>query len=62
MTLCEIEKQKRDRKPKVAEIEIDRTEICEIDRSILPDDAISNGYEENVVQDILIKLMILVAE
>ncbi len=47
--------KKRDRKPKVAEIEIDRTEICEIDRSILPDDAISNGYEENVVQDIIIK-------
>jgi len=47
--------KKRNRKPKVVDIEIDRIKKCEIDLSTLPDDVISYGYEENVVQDIAIK-------
>ena len=47
--------KKRNRKSKVAKIEIDRTEKCKIDKSILPDDAYCTGYEDNIVQDIIIK-------
>jgi len=47
--------RKRNRKSKVAEIEIDRTEKCEIDKSTLPDDAIYFGHEDNTVQDIVVK-------
>lgn len=47
--------KKRNRKNKLVEIKIDRTEVCKIDHSILPDDAVFSGYEDNVVQDIIIK-------
>ena len=47
--------KKRNRKNKVEKIEIDRTEECKIDKAILPEDAHPNGYEENIVQDIIIK-------
>jgi len=47
--------RKRNRKEKVSEIEIDRVEICKIDRKKLPDDAVSNGYSDKVVQDIEIR-------
>lgn len=47
--------KKRNRKSKVAKIEIDRAEECKIDKSILPDDAYCTGYEDNIVQDIIIK-------
>lgn len=47
--------KKRNRKSKVAQIEIDRIEVCSIDKSILPDDAYGTGYEDNIVQDIIIK-------
>lgn len=47
--------KKRKRKNKLVKIKIDRTEVCKIDRSILPDDAVPAGYQDNVVQDIIIK-------
>jgi hypothetical protein len=47
--------KKRKRPCKVPGIEINRTEICEIDKTALPADAIKTGYEENVVQDIKIE-------
>lgn len=47
--------EKRNRKNKITEIEIDRTEKCEVDKSILPADAQHAGYVDNVVQDIVIK-------
>ncbi len=47
--------EKRNRKNKVVGIEIDRTEKCEIDKSILPADAVRLGYADNIVQDIIIK-------
>ncbi len=47
-------KEKRKSKAKKNKIEIDRTEICKIDQSNLPDDAEFKGYETIVVQEILI--------
>jgi hypothetical protein len=44
--------KKRKRPCKVPRIEINRTEICEIDKATLPADAVKTGSEENVVQDI----------
>ena len=37
------------------DIKIDRTEIIEIDKSILPNDAISKGYEDKVIQNIKVQ-------
>jgi len=47
--------KKRNRESKIAEIKIDRTEICPVDKSSLPEDAISSGYDDKTVQDIIIK-------
>jgi hypothetical protein len=47
-------KAKRKSKAKKDKIKIDRTEICKIDSSNLPDDAEFKGYETVVVQEILI--------
>ncbi len=47
--------KKRRRKSKIAEIEIDRTVKCEVDKMTLPDDAFFTGHEDNIVQDIVIK-------
>jgi len=47
--------RKRQAKKKTANIMIDRKEVLKVDQSILPGDAIFKGYEENVVQDILLK-------
>jgi hypothetical protein len=47
--------RKRQAKKKAANIAIDREEVLKVDQSILPGDAIFKGYEENVVQDILLK-------
>ncbi len=47
--------KRRNRKPKLPEIIIDREEICPVDATPLPDDAKFKGYEEKVVQDLLIK-------
>jgi regulator of replication initiation timing len=47
--------RKRQGKKKTASIVIDREEVLKVDRTVLPADAIFKGYEENVVQDILLK-------
>ena len=47
--------KRRNRKAKVPEIKIDREEKCPVDASELPPDAEFKGYEEKVVQDLLIK-------
>src|SRR5665648_273281 len=45
----------RHRKSKKAEIQIDREQVLEVDPSVLPKDAKFKGYEEVVVQDILLR-------
>jgi hypothetical protein len=47
--------RKREGKKKTASIVIDREEVLKVDQAILPADAVFKGYEENVVQDILLK-------
>jgi len=47
--------RKRQGKKKQVRIVIDREEVMKVDQSVLPGDAIFKGYEENVVQDILLK-------
>ena len=47
--------RKRQGKKKTALIMIDREEVVRVDQAILPADAVFKGYEENVVQDILLK-------
>ncbi len=47
--------RKRCRHPKVSTIEIDREQLCPVDPTFLPDDAIWKGYDDNVVQDIRIQ-------
>lgn len=42
-------------KAKKQKIKIDRVEVCKVDKSILPDDAEFKGYEDVVVQEIIIK-------
>lgn len=48
-------KKKRKREPKLANIKIDREEICYLNKDGLPDDLIAKGYEPVVVQNIIIK-------
>ncbi|PXF62040.1 MAG: hypothetical protein C4B59_00005 [Candidatus Methanogaster sp.] len=45
-------KKSKTKKPK---IKIDRVEVCEVDKGILPDDAEFKGYQSVVVQEIIIK-------
>jgi len=40
---------------KIEKIKIDRTEICRVDRSILPEDAEFKGYDTVIVQDLKIE-------
>jgi hypothetical protein len=47
--------RKRQEKKKTARIVIDREEVLKVDQALLPADAIFKGYEENIVQDILLK-------
>lgn len=47
--------RKRQEKKKTASIVIDREQVLKVDQTVLPADAIFKGYEENVVQDILLK-------
>lgn len=42
-------------KAKKHKIKIDRTEVCKVDQNILPDDAEFKGYQNVVVQEIVIK-------
>lgn len=41
-------------KAKKDKIEVNRKEICKVDQSILPKDAIFKGYDKSIVQEILI--------
>lgn len=47
-------KNQRQRKPKLANVKIDREQKCSIDKSILPEDAQFKGYSDIVIQDIKI--------
>jgi len=47
--------RERQGKKKTASIVIDREEVVQVDRAILPADAVFKGYDENVVQDIVLK-------
>jgi len=47
-------KEKRKSKAKKDKIKVDRNEICKVDQSILPEDAVFKGYEKIIVQEILI--------
>ena len=47
-------KKKRNRQPKLPDIKIDRKQLCEIDKSILPSDAVNKGFAYTVIQDIKI--------
>src|SRR3972149_12179661 len=47
--------RKRQGKKKTASIVIDREEVVKVDQAVLPADAIFKGYEERVVQDILLQ-------
>ncbi|MHC4105987.1 MAG: IS66 family transposase [Planctomycetota bacterium] len=57
------EKERKNRKPpsekkskaKKHKIKIDRTKICKVDKSILPEDAQFKGHQSVIVQDIIIK-------
>jgi hypothetical protein len=54
----ENERQKsrqRHKKSKKAEIQIDREQVVEVDQTVLPKDAKFKGYEDVVVQDILLR-------
>jgi hypothetical protein len=42
-------------KTKKDKIKIDRVVVCEVDKDILPDDAVFKGYQDVVVQEIIIK-------
>ncbi|GAG16693.1 unnamed protein product, partial [marine sediment metagenome] len=44
----------RKRGSKKDQIEIDRTEVCEVDTDLLPPDAVFKGYAEVTVQDLII--------
>jgi len=48
-------KKKRRRKPKLSKIKIDQVQSCSFDKTGLPDDLIFKGYDELVIQDIVIK-------
>ena len=47
--------RQRHKKSKKAEIQIDREQVVEVDPSVLPKDAKFKGYEDVVVQDILLQ-------
>ncbi len=48
-------RKKRNRQPKLPKIRIDREEKCIVDPKGLPEDAQYKGYEDKVVQDLVIK-------
>ena len=48
-------KKKRQRKPKLPKLKIDRDQICVRDKSGLPDDLIFKGHADIIVQNIIIK-------
>jgi hypothetical protein len=48
-------KKKKKSKAKKHKIKIDRTEVCKVDQSKLPQDVVFKGHESVIVQEILIK-------
>lgn len=48
-------KKTRQREAKLPTIKIDREQICFLDKTGLPDDLVFKGYQEVVIQDIIIK-------
>lgn len=48
-------KKKRRREPKLPNVKIDREQICRLDTACLPDDLEFRGYEDVVVQNLVIK-------
>jgi regulator of replication initiation timing len=46
---------RKPREAKIDKIKIDKTQICRVDRSILPEDAEFKGYEPVIVQDLKIE-------
>ena len=48
-------RSERHKRSKRAEIKVDREQVVEVERDILPEDAEFKGYEDVVVQDILLK-------
>jgi Transposase IS66 family len=48
-------KKKKSKKKKKNRIQVNRVEICTIDKDQLPEDAIFKGYEPVIVQDIIIQ-------
>lgn len=52
---AEGKKKKRNRKSKLSKIQIDQTIHCPLDKEGLPDDLISKGHTDVIVQDIIIK-------
>ena len=47
--------QRKKKPSKNADVKIDRTEICPVDKKILPDDAVFYGYQNVSVQNIIFK-------
>jgi len=48
-------KKKRNREPKLPKVKIDREQICQLDKDGLPADLKFNGYEDVVIQDLIIR-------
>jgi hypothetical protein len=48
-------KKKRQRESKLAKIKIDREQLCPLDKTGLPDDLEFKGYEDVMIQDLIIK-------
>lgn len=49
------DKKKRNREPKLPKIKIDRVQICPLVKDGLPDDLRFTGYEDVVIQDLVIR-------
>lgn len=49
------DRKKKKKRKKKGNLKISRTEICEIDKALLPADAIFKGYQSVVVQEIIIQ-------
>jgi hypothetical protein len=47
--------EKRNRQPKLSKIKIDQTITCPLDKTGLPDDLVSKGYSDIIIQDIIIQ-------
>jgi hypothetical protein len=43
------------KRAKLPELRIDRVEVCRLDRSLLPEDAVLKDYQEHTVQDLVLQ-------